>query len=231
MCSGSASQCDVPPGRQAGARQHRREQRRHAVEDRRPVAGEPREHGVGRRPLGHQYRGRSEGHRVGQRVAESVREEQLRGREHDVVLADADDGPAVQVSGVDQARVDVHRAFRGAGRSGRVEPERDLVARGRRRVVAPGRLREQRGKIVPAGRGVRTAAGDQHVPQVRKLAEERGEHRQQRGRDDEHAGATVAQHELVVGGRQQRVDRHRHDPRLDRAKEGNREVDAVVEAK
>jgi len=57
-----------------------------------------------------------------------------------------------------------------------------------------------------------------------------GESREQRLRDDEQARAAVAQHEIIIRRRQQRVDRDRHDPRLDRAEEGGGKVDAVEQA-
>jgi hypothetical protein len=67
------------------------------------------------------------------------------------------------------------------------------------------------------------------VGERRSLAEQRRERGQQRGRDDERARATVAQHVLVVRGREQRVRGDRHDAGLDRAEERRREVDRVVQ--
>ena len=49
--------------------------------------------------------------REGHRVAEAVGEEELRGREDDVVLADAEDAARVELGGVDEVRVEVHGAL------------------------------------------------------------------------------------------------------------------------
>ena len=51
----------------------------------------------------------------------------------------------------------------------------------------------------------------------------------ERRRDDQRAGAAVAQHVIVVGRRQQRVRRDRHDARLDRTQEDGGEIDRVEE--
>ncbi len=59
------------------------------------------------------------------------------------------------------------------------------------------------------------------------LAEERRERRIERRGDDQRARPAVAQHVVVVGRREQRVRRDRHDAGLDRAQEDRGEVDRV----
>ena len=73
-------------------------------------------------------------------------------------------------------------------------------------------------------------AGHDHMLQIRQRAEQRREDRQQRRRDDQRHRAAVAQHVVVILGREQRVSRHRHDARLDRAKKDRRKIDRVEEA-
>ncbi|HEV2548930.1 MAG TPA: hypothetical protein VGU20_16430 [Stellaceae bacterium] len=66
----------------------------------------------------------------------------------------------------------------------------------------------------------------------RRLApQDRREAVQKRRGDDKRAGAAVAQHEIVVGGGEQRVDRHRHDAGLDGTQEHGREIDGIEQAK
>jgi hypothetical protein len=67
------------------------EQRRHAAEHGRAVAGERAQHRLRRRALGEQHGGGADRERKRQRVAEAVGEEQLGGREHDVIGGDAED--------------------------------------------------------------------------------------------------------------------------------------------
>ena len=55
------------------------------------VLGEAARDGGRRRALGHEHGGRADAEREGERVAEAVGEEELRRREDEVVLADAED--------------------------------------------------------------------------------------------------------------------------------------------
>ena len=120
--------------REVGRGKERGIERGDAVEDRRLPFDQPLEHRVGRRALGHQDRRRADRQRKGQRVTQAVGEEELRGREHDVGFADAEDGLAVELGGGDEVRVEMHRALRRSGRARRVEPEAHVVAGGRSRV-------------------------------------------------------------------------------------------------
>jgi hypothetical protein len=87
------------------------------VEDGDLLFGPALEDGRGRRPFGHQHGRRADAERERQRVAEAVREEQLRRREADVVFAQAEDRRAVQRRGPVQVGVGVDRAFRTPGRA------------------------------------------------------------------------------------------------------------------
>ena len=130
-------------------------------------------------------------------------------------------GLRVQLGGLDQARVHVHRALRRSGRAGGVEPEADVVAGGRRGL-------ERGGGLSPSA-SCRCRCPCASLPEtmtcLRKAgcAQDRREARQQRLRDDQRARAAVPQHELVVGRGEQRVGRDRHDAGLDRAEEHARE--------
>ena len=113
-------------------REQRGVERRHAVEDRRAVPAHELEHAVGRRPRRQQHGGGADRHRERHGVAHAVGEEQLRGREHDVVRADADHALAHQPRRAHRRGVHVLDALGVAGRARRVHPERHLV--GQRRV-------------------------------------------------------------------------------------------------
>ncbi len=134
ISAGSASPADAQMRsvelaalRQLRAREQRREERRHAVEDRRPMADESRDDRSRRRALGHQDRRGADRHRKRQRIAEAVGEEELGRREHDVVLANAEHRFRVELRRLDQARMRVHRALGRAGGSRRIEPEAGVV--------------------------------------------------------------------------------------------------------
>ena len=114
----SSSRC----GR-VGAREERGIEGRHRVEHRDRMLAQDRGDAVGRRPVRQQHRGGADRQREGQRVAEPVGEEQLRHREADVVLGDAEHGAAVEIGGEPQIGVHMHRALRLAGRARGVEPE------------------------------------------------------------------------------------------------------------
>ena len=63
----------------------------------------------------------------------------------------------------------------------------------------------------------------------RRLSENRLELRQERFGEDERVRAAVVEHVGIIGGRQQRVDGYRHDSGLDRAQEGGRKIDSVLQ--
>ena len=157
MSAGSASPAEVqtrifssPRAGSSGLASSAAIQRGHAVEDRRLVLAQPREDRGRRGPLGHQHRRGADRQRKREAVAETVGEEQLRRREDDVVLADAEDRLRVELGGRDQARLHVHGAFRRAGRTRRIEPETGIVAGRRRRRERRARCRHQLGKRAQA---------------------------------------------------------------------------------
>ena len=113
--------------------QHRREQRRHAVEDRRIVLAHQLEHRRRRRPFGIEHRGRAHRHRKRQRIAETIGEEQFCRRQPDVVLANAEHLFGVGLRGRREIGMQMPHALRHAGRARRIEPERRLVGDGSRR--------------------------------------------------------------------------------------------------
>ncbi len=117
-------------------REQRGVERRHAVENGRPVHAHDLEHAFGRRPVRPQHGGGADREREGQGVAEPVGKEQLGGGMHDVVLGDAENALAEQLRGRHQVGMDVLDALGVAGRARGVEPERDLV---RHRVGGEGR--------------------------------------------------------------------------------------------
>ncbi|MCY1293744.1 hypothetical protein D9M70_430120 [compost metagenome] len=124
-----AARGQVGRGEQAG------EQCRHATENGGLLLAQTPEHRRRRGPFGHQHGGRTHRHREGQRIAQPIGKEQLGGREHHVVLADAEHLAGIEVGGMEQVAVGVHRALGSAGRARRIEPERHVVgagARGRR---------------------------------------------------------------------------------------------------
>ncbi len=123
--------------------------------------------------------------------------------------------------------MNVDRALRVAGRARRIEPEAGLVGTGGRRLGDCRRLCQQRGERVLA----RPGAGDDHLgARPRQLRQCRFHCRQQRLRDDDRPRPAVRQHERELAGGQLGVDRDRNDTGLDRAEEGGREVDRVVQA-
>ena len=217
MSAGSASPADVQRRslqlaalRQVGAREQRGEERRHAVEDRRLVLAQAREDGGGRRALGHQHRRRADRQRKRERVAEPVGEEELRRREHDVVLADAEDRLRVELGRLDQARVHVHRALGRAGRARRIEPEAHVVAgrRARQRSSAPPVHQPASSEWCPAVACSSVAPETITCLRCGQSCRAAARRRGSSGAETTSArGAAVAQHVLVVAGRQQRVRR------------------------
>ena len=81
---GAGARADVRMGEQGAV------ERRHGVEDGRAMAADRRQHRLRGRPVRQQHGAGADRHRERHRVAEPVGERQLRGREHHVVLADAD---------------------------------------------------------------------------------------------------------------------------------------------
>lgn len=68
------------------------------------------------------------------------------------------------------------------------------------------------------------------MAECRLLREDRGKALQERARNDEGAGAAVAQHEVVISRGQKRVDRNRNDAGLDRAQEHGRKINRIEQA-
>jgi hypothetical protein len=65
------------------------------------------------------------------------------------------------------------------------------------------------------------------MAEVGQRCEDRFDHGQERAGDEQHPRPRVGQHVGILLGRQQRVERHRHNARPDRAKEQRREIDGV----
>ena len=205
--------------------EHAGVERGDAVEDVGLVLAQALEHRVRRGALGHQHRGGTDRKREGKPVAEAVCEEELGRREHHVLLADAQHLLAVQLGGVDQVGVDVHRALGRAGGAGGVEPETG-IARMRRHGLELLGLRGNQGiqAVVVA------AAGDHQALERRHAAEQRGKIGQQRLRNHRHPRTTVREHVFVVALGKQRVHRDRHHAGLDGAEEHRGKIDAVEDA-
>ena len=118
----------------------------------------------------------------------------------------------------------MHRALRLAGRARGVEPERHVVAGGRRgvilRLVGADEILEQ-----PVA--VRIVAGDDDVLEIGAVLDQLLEFRKQRLRHHQAFGPAVGQHEAVIVLGQQRVDRHGDDAGLETAEKRDRPVDGV----
>ena len=174
--------------------------------------------------MGPQHRGRAHRQGEGQGVAEAIGKEQLGHREHDVVLAVADDALTVQPGGLHGTAVHVQHALAHSRRARRVEPEGGFVGAGpRRRVVR--RVRRELGAEVMVAIG--RAADDEDMLEGGQLGEYRLERPEQRRRDEQRARAAIPEDVLVLIRRQQRVQHHRHDAGTDAAQEDDREVDGI----
>ena len=74
-------------------------------------------------------------------------------------------------------------------------------------------------------------AGHDDMLEVRAVADDLGEFRQQLIGDDQHPGAAVVQHEAIVVLGHQRIDRDRHGAELDGAEKCDRPIDRIEHAK
>ncbi len=238
MSAGSASPADAQTRNRSGTAlrklrvcEQRGEERRNAVEDRRLMPVEPRDDRRRGGPLRHQHGRRTDRHRKRQRIAQTIREEELRGGVHDIVLAYAEHRLRIELRGQNEARVRVHRALGRARRARRIEPEARVVA-GRlgRRARRRRGIHQRRERVGRPGLALAWRTGDDHVTQVWMHGEHRRNRREQRRGHDQRARPAVAQHVVVVAGRQQRVRGDGHDARLDRAEKHGGEVDGVEEA-
>ena len=111
--------------------QHRGKQRRHAIEDAGIVFVHQRKHQGRGRTLGTENSGGADRHRKRQRVAEAIGEKQFCCRQHDVVLANAENLLCISVRGRGQIGMQMPHALGHAGRARRIQPERRLVSVGR----------------------------------------------------------------------------------------------------
>ena len=212
--------------------EHAGESGRRAVEDGRLDAADAPspalEHRVRGRPLGHQQDRRADREGEAQRIAEAIGEEQLGGREADVVLAEAEDRLAVKLRRPIGVGVRMDRPLGAAGRAGRIEPEGGIVG------VGPGRTREGR---LPVEEGLelrlaeferlRGARYDDLVDLVVGLGQRRFEGGLDRAADDDALRARMFEHVGVVVGGQQGVDRDRNDAGEKRAQKRHRPVGAI----
>jgi len=137
--------------RQGGRGQHAGVAGRCAEEHARPALGPAPEDRLRRRPLGHQQHGRADRQREAQRVAQPVGEEELRRREAEVVLAQAELRLAVQLRGPVGVGVRVRRALgrRGADDTARKRSRRHGCGGGSIGAARPARPRSRRSR--PAG--------------------------------------------------------------------------------
>ena len=85
-------------------------------------------------------------------------------------------------------------------------------------------------QILEARMAVPVVAGHDDMGEVLARPDQIGEFRQQLFGHDQQPGPAVVEHEAVIVLGHQRVDRHRHDARLDRAEEGGRPIDGVEQA-
>ena len=174
-----------------------------------------------------QHGGGADRHREGERIAETVGEEQLCHRIADVLFGDAEYRRGVEIVGEFEIGVGVHGAFRLAGRARRIEPEAHIVARRRRGDgIGFGGFEQFVEALVP----VRLVAGDDDMDEMFAGFDRFGEFGQQLFGHDQEPRAGILQHEAVVVLGEQRIDRHRDDAGLDGAEERGRPIDGVGEA-
>ena len=206
---------------------------RRAVEDGRlhaPDAAPPAlEQSLWCRPLGHQERGRADGERKSQRIAEAIGEEELGGREADVGLLQAEDRLAIKLGRPVRVGVRMHGSLRPAGRTRRIEPERGIVGLG------AGRLHERRlagEKVVELDLAeVERLGGARHYDRVDlmvRLCQRSFQRRLDRAADKRCLGPRMFEHVGEIIGGHQRVDRHRRDAREHRAQKRDRPIGAVL---
>ena len=197
--AGRHAETNAPEGRrQRGVGEHGGVERRHGEEDRRLLAGEQREHGLGRRPLGVEHGFRAEPERKGHAVAEAVGEEELRRGEQPIVGPERQHVARVVHGRRRQVAVTMDHTFRLARRAGGVEPER----------VVPGacRRRLRHASLRP---GEALVADDDGGAGVRQIS--RTDPLGERGIDEERARLRVLSDERDVVRGQERRDRHGDD--------------------
>ena len=206
MSAGSASpaemqrrsRSDPAPGPMRGLASMRREQRRHAGEDRRLMALHRVHHCIGRRPVGQQHGARADRHRECHRIAEPVGMERLRRGEDQVVLADLQHLRAIGVGRCAQTAMHMPHALRRPGGTGRIQPECHLVrrrGRGRcRRITAADEFGEShRAHIVDRCRRTTVRLRHDDTAQVCDAVQHRKQRRDQRRRDHQCIRAAVGQ--------------------------------------
>ena len=118
----------------------------------------------------------------------------------------------------------MHRALRLAGRARGVEPERHVVACGRRGVIL--RL-VGADDVVKQPVAVRVGAGDDDVLEIGAILDQLLEFREQRLRHHQAFRPAVGQHEAVVVLGEQRIDRHGDDAGFQAAEKRGRPVHGV----
>ncbi len=183
-------------GRRGGQFDHRRHHLRRVDEDRRAMPGDPVEEDLGRRVLGEQGRRAADRQREEQVRAGGVAEVELGHRQRDVVLRPAHGPLGVELGGVGEAAVGLHRCFRAPGRAAGEQPDGRVVP------VGAGRFEFERTvEVRPV-----TVVGDDHpVAHGRRSS----------GRHDRHPGPGQLDHGRQPVRRQGRVDHDRHGPDLE----------------
>ena len=202
-----------------------REEQRDAVLDR-PV-GEER--GVGPRRLQHGAGAHGQGEQ--QAVAEAVGEEQLGGRQADVVAADAEHLVGVGLADVAQVDVAVHGALGGAGGARGVEPERGRLGPGRvGRVQRLGVAQLRPGEAVDPRDDGCGVAGEHDVAEVRGARGRRRHRGSELVAAQQDAGAGVDDELAQLAAGEHRRARHGHRAEVDGGQDAGGQLDVVGHA-
>ena len=198
-----------------------RVQRRHAEVGRRTQRLDRLERRRGGRTPLVEDRGASHPQREGHRVPETVREEELRRGVATVVLAQPQDAHRVVLAGRGHVAVAVRHSLGTARGARRVEPERDVLRPGWRRL----QLRSGRSQIVehPAPR---------HEHEPADAGSRRRQPRHDFGRElrrvDDGPALRVGDDEREILRPHEVAHGYGHDPRLDRPPEEMEELGAVL---
>ena len=177
-------------------------------------------HAPGRRRGVEQHGGRAHPQGEVHRIAEAVGEEQLGRGQHHIVFPPAEDADGVVLAGNRDIPVDVDHALGVAGRARGIEPEAIIHGAG------GGGFEFRRRCADPAGQGFAVSIDPQDDGGFVRTVIQGGFHLAGEFRRVDHAGGFgVPDHEGVVLGPQQGVQRHGDHPRLDGAVE---QIDELV---
>jgi len=191
--------------------------------DGRPKAFDDRKAGRWTGPMLVEHRGRAHPERHRHIVPEPIGEEQLGLGIADILRAQSENVHAHELAGHDHVAMTMNRGLGSAGRSGRVKPKTIIFGRRRDGSEIGRRLSGQGPKRRPRPFGSKHDArrmggcGDCRLDLlgIFRRIEQRG-----RGR--------IVDHEAVARPAEQRIERDRDDPRLDRAPEQIEEVRTIL---